>query len=106
MASWKRPSLVDPMERSPRIKFTDGTLPLHRLDSAVVDNSTIERLEDGNSLARQTTRSRAMSISHNTDLQDALTEPGREPGVDVNNLEVCQQDIMLIVSLIYTTHAR
>lgn len=88
MASRLRASLVDPLERSPRIKFTEPGLPLHRLDSAAVDNNTIDRLEDGETLVRQTTRSRAMSISHNIDLKDALTEPGREPGVDVNNLEL------------------
>ena len=80
---------VDPLDSSVRIRFSENVLPLHRLDSAAVENATIERETDSIiSPTRATARNRSYSISQNAELKEALTEPGREPGVDVNNLEL------------------
>ena len=80
---------IDPLDSTVRIRFSEGTLPLHRLDSVAVDNNTFERDDEAITPDfHSNVRQRAYSISQNVDLKEALTEPGREPGVDVNELEL------------------
>lgn len=80
---------VDPLDSSTRIRFSENVLPLHRLDSAAIENATLERDEDtATAPTRVAARNRSYSISQNAELKEALLEPGREPGVDVNNLEL------------------
>lgn len=85
----RRKHSVDPLDNAVRIKFSDTTISLPRLDSCAVENATMEHTDDDTeSSSRHSPRNRSYSISQNADLQEALTEPGREPGVDVNNLEL------------------
>lgn len=85
----RRKHSVDPLDNAVRIRFSEAPVPLHRLDSSAIDNTTLEHTDEStDSSARASTRNRSYSISQNADLQEALTEPGREPGVDVNNLEL------------------
>lgn len=82
---------VDPLDNAVRIRFSNS-VPMHRLDSSAIEGGTVERSDSlNNDVTSQDThrpRGRSYSISQNSELHEALTEPGREPGVDVNNLEL------------------